>query len=79
MQEIRKDMDNILDLFPAFVVELSTGGIPVDSSAGISRGLQKLRAGLFLPRGAPDQRGGAREGTPADLVSGSLPAPPLSA
>eukprot|EP00959_Pyramimonas_sp_CCMP1952_P050155 1048052-Pyramimonas_sp.AAC.1 len=71
-------MDKILDLFLAFAVKLSTGGIPVDSSAGVSRGLRKFRDGLFLPREAPIQRGGARGGTRADLVSGYIPAPPLS-
>eukprot|EP00959_Pyramimonas_sp_CCMP1952_P209662 4386825-Pyramimonas_sp.AAC.1 len=78
IQEIRKDVDETLDLFPASPVKLIAGGIPVVSSAGISNDLQKFRAGLILPWEAPEQRGRARYGAQADLVSGSLLTPPLS-
>eukprot|EP00959_Pyramimonas_sp_CCMP1952_P070922 1480993-Pyramimonas_sp.AAC.1 len=52
-QESRKDIDETLDLFPAILVKLTFGGIPVVSSIGISCNSQKLRAGLFLPWEAP--------------------------
>eukprot|EP00959_Pyramimonas_sp_CCMP1952_P337786 7073637-Pyramimonas_sp.AAC.1 len=78
MQEIRKDIEEALDLFPAFAVKLTVGGIPAVSSAGTIKDLQKFRAGLFLPWGGPKQRSGARNGAQADLVSGYLPTPPLS-
>eukprot|EP00959_Pyramimonas_sp_CCMP1952_P030600 641386-Pyramimonas_sp.AAC.1 len=76
MQEIRKDIDEALDLFPAFLVKLTAGRIPVAPPAG--NRFQPFRAGLFLPREAPKQRSRARYGTKADLVSGSPLAPPLS-
>eukprot|EP00959_Pyramimonas_sp_CCMP1952_P469323 9494749-Pyramimonas_sp.AAC.1 len=79
IQEIRKDIDETLDLFLASTVKLIAGGIPAVSSAGISKDLQKFRAGLFLPWEAPKQLGGARYGAQADLVGGSLLTPPLSA
>eukprot|EP00959_Pyramimonas_sp_CCMP1952_P006352 132807-Pyramimonas_sp.AAC.2 len=78
IHEVRKDIDETLDMFPAFAVKLIAGGIPVFSSAGINKDLQTSGAGLFLPWEAPKQWGGARYGAQADLVSGSLLTPPLS-
>eukprot|EP00959_Pyramimonas_sp_CCMP1952_P156517 3273341-Pyramimonas_sp.AAC.1 len=56
IQEIRKDIDEILDLFPAFLVKPTAGGIPVVSPAGISNSFQKFRAGAFCP-GRPRNNG----------------------
>ncbi len=54
VQEIRKDIDETLDLFPAVLVKLTFGGIPIVSSIGTRRNSQKLRAVLLLPWEAPE-------------------------
>eukprot|EP00959_Pyramimonas_sp_CCMP1952_P333897 6992709-Pyramimonas_sp.AAC.1 len=52
VQEIGKNICGTLNLLPAFVEGLSTGGVFINSSAYIYKGLSKMRAGLLLPRKA---------------------------
>eukprot|EP00959_Pyramimonas_sp_CCMP1952_P068142 1422346-Pyramimonas_sp.AAC.1 len=53
-QEIRKDIDETLDLFPAVLVKLTFGRIPIVSSIGTRCNSQKLMAILLLPWEAPE-------------------------